>query len=210
MGDQIGRQEFCKHISVSRETLVKLDEYAALLQKWSPTINLVSRSTLPNLWTRHFLDSAQVFNHRRADAGLWVDIGSGGGFPGMVCAVLALEKAPDLKFTFAESDLRKSVFLQTVIRSLSLNASTIPRRAEEIEPLGADILSARALAPLPVLLGYAERHLKPDGQALFMQGASFRREQDESLDIWQYQSDEYHSITDGAAVILSLGDIRRV
>lgn len=207
---EAGRAVFAENTDVSRETLEKLDVYAALLKKWNPTINLVGRSTLPDLWGRHFLDSAQLFDLAKQKSGHWVDIGSGGGFPGLVVAVISAEKAPDYRFTFIESDVRKTVFLQTVARELSLPVTVLAERVEKVAPLGADILSARALAPLTTLLGYAERHLSPGGQALLMKGATFRRELDDVLEFWTFQSQECTSITDGAAVILNIGDIRRV
>ncbi|MGR3291880.1 MAG: 16S rRNA (guanine(527)-N(7))-methyltransferase RsmG [Paracoccaceae bacterium] len=210
MSQDRGRAEFCEKINVSRETLAMLDVHAGLLEKWSAAINLVSKSTLPTLWARHFLDSAQIYRLADTNSGKWLDIGTGGGFPGLVVAIMAQQDSPGLKFTFIESDQRKSAFLRTVIRELSLDIPVLSQRIEEIEPLMADILSTRALAPLSTLLGYAETHLKPAGQALFMKGASFRRELDEALEFWSFQSDEYNSITDGDAVILSLGDIQRV
>jgi len=190
--------------------MADFDAYAALLCKWTPAINLVSKNSLHDLWTRHFLDSAQLLDLAKRPEGHWVDIGTGGGFPGMVIAILAKHALPDLRFTFLESDQRKAVFLRNVAQSLSLNAEVHAERVEEVENLHANVLSARALAPLNDLLSYADRHLAPGGQALFMKGASFRRERDEALENWTVQSDEYPSITDGAAVILSLGDIRRV
>lgn len=197
-------------MNVSRETMQDLEAYADLLRKWSPRINLISKSSMPDLWNRHFLDSAQLIGLAKRKSGHWVDLGSGGGLPGMVVAILAKPKMPDLRFTFVEADQRKAVFLQTVARDLSLQAAVVAKRAEDISPLSADILSARALAPLPTLLGYVKQHLSPSGQALLMKGQSFRQELDQALEIWSFQSDEYPSITDGAAVILSLGDIQRV
>jgi 16S rRNA (guanine527-N7)-methyltransferase len=204
------RANFIKKTNVSRETMEKLDFFSRALTRWNGSINLIAKSTLPALWTRHFLDSAQLWNLAGPVAGHWVDIGTGGGFPGLVLAILAAERAPDLQFTLVESDLRKTVFLQTVARELSLQVTVKPERIETLQPLGADVLSARALAPLGTLVGYAERHLAPGGAALFMKGAAFRHEYDEALEKWSFQAEEYPSITDGAAVILKLGDITRV
>ncbi|MBV1868932.1 MAG: 16S rRNA (guanine(527)-N(7))-methyltransferase RsmG [Marinosulfonomonas sp.] len=199
-----------ERLNVSRETIERLEMYEFLLQKWNPAINLVGKSTLANIWERHFLDSAQIFAIAKQKAGHWVDIGTGGGFPGAVVAAMAVDAAPELRFTFVESDLRKATFLRTVTRELGLNAETLALRIEDLPCLDADILSARALASLPALFGFAELHLKQNGQAIFMKGNSFKKEMIESLEKWSYQSDEYPSITDGAAVILSFGEIRRV
>lgn len=203
------RERFLAQVNVSRETLQRLDAYAALLQKWNPAINLVAPSTLNSLWERHFLDSAQILDLARPGAS-WVDIGTGGGFPGLIIAILAAEKRQDLRVTCIESDLRKATFLRTVVRETGVNTSVISKRIEQVDPLGADILSARALAPLTKLLGFAERHLAADGQALFPKGATHATEVSEALENWQFQADTYASKTDPEAVILSLGEIRRV
>ena len=205
-----GRAEFCHRINVSRETMAKLNAYVALVEKWSAKINLVSKASLVEIWIRHMLDSAQIYQVARLNTGHWLDIGAGGGFPGAVIAIMASTAAPEILFTFVDSDARKTVFLQTVVRELSLNARVIPARIEDLQPLAVDILSARAVAPLKRLLGYAQTHLSPAGKALFMKGASYRKELDEALEFWTFQSDEYPSITHDAAVILSLGDIKRV
>lgn len=210
MLDSVGRARFLSEYDVSRETIEHLDQYAGLLKKWNPAINLVSKSSLQGLWDRHFRDSAQIFALANARRGHWVDLGAGGGFPGMVCAILAQEATPDLTFTLVESDSRKATFLRTVSREVSVPVNVLADRIEAIPPQSADVLSARALAPLKVLLSFAQRHLGPDGQALFHKGASFRNEVEEALESWTFQSEEYASSTDGAGVVLSLGDIRRV
>ncbi|PIE15960.1 MAG: 16S rRNA (guanine(527)-N(7))-methyltransferase RsmG [Rhodobacterales bacterium] len=203
------RQSFLSQVDVSRETLERLDTYAALLTKWNPAINLVAPSTLQHLWSRHFLDSAQVLGIA-PDAKKWVDIGTGGGFPGLIVAILAAQTHPDLAVTCIESDLRKATFLRTVARETGVDVQVISNRIEQVEPLHADVLSARALAPLNKLLGFAERHLSPDGRALFLKGASYADEVKEALENWRFQADTYASKTDLNAVILTLGDISRV
>lgn len=203
-----GRENFVKARNVSRETLSRLDIYAELLRKWNPVINLVSRSTVSELWSRHFLDSAQIIP-MAGKSGHWVDVGSGGGFPGMVCAILADDNTK-LTFTLVESDQRKATFIRTVSRETGVPVTVIAARIEDIAPLEADVISARALAPLNKLLHQTERHLKQDGRALFLKGATFRRELEEALETWSFQSNEYPSSTDSAGMILSLGEIRRV
>lgn len=196
---------------VPRETSARLAAYAALLRKWNPAINLVSRSTLEALETRHIADSAQLFDLRPPGARHWVDLGSGGGFPGMVIAILAAEAEPDLRVTLIESDLRKATFLRTVARELDLgNVAILNTRIEDAPPQGADVLSARALAALPVLLGFAERHLGPDGIALFPKGARHAAELANALETWRATVQKFPSKTDPQAVILQLGGIARV
>lgn len=196
-------------LDVSRETLARLEAYAALLVKWNPAINLVSRATLAELWTRHFLDSAQIFSLCPAGAQTWADLGSGGGFPGLVVAVLAAEAAPDLRVTLVESDARKAAFLSTVVRELGLSVTVKTARIESLAPLGADVVSARALAPLDDLLGFAARHLAPQGRALFLKGASHARECATAGEHWRFALDVHPSLTDAEGAILSIGDLVR-
>ncbi|PTW50535.1 MULTISPECIES: 16S rRNA (guanine(527)-N(7))-methyltransferase RsmG [Rhodovulum] len=196
---------------VSRETSGRLSAYAVLLRKWNPAINLVARSTLDDLQTRHFDDSAQLFALCPPDARHWVDLGSGAGFPGLVIAILAADSVSDLRVTLVESDQRKATFLRTVCRDLGLaTTNVIDTRIELAEPQGADVLSARALAPLPRLLDYAERHLAPGGTALFPKGARFADEIDAALASWRFDVQNHPSKTDPQAVVLKLGGIARV
>lgn len=205
-----GRDSFLKKVDVSRETLERLEIYAALLRKWNPSINLVSKTTLPDLWTRHMADSAQVFDLGKEDAGFWVDLGTGGGFPGLVVAILAVERRPELETTCVESDLRKATFLRTVVRETGLRTKVLPARIEELSPLQASILSARALAPLPQLLSFAERHLAPHGEAIFLKGTEHEAEIAESLETWSFRVNTYPSKTNPGAAVLKIGDIERV
>jgi 16S rRNA (guanine527-N7)-methyltransferase len=208
MQDEAAR--FQRDYDVSRETIERLQVYADLIGKWNRHINLVSRASLPMLWTRHFRDSAQLLDHCPKAASRWVDLGSGGGFPGAVIAILAKELKPDLSVTCVESDGRKAEFLRAVSRETNAAFDVVTERAETLVPQNADVVSARALAPLKELLGLAVRHLAPEGRALFPKGAKYREELQEALVSWAFQSDEYTSKTNGDAVILSLGDIRRV
>jgi 16S rRNA (guanine527-N7)-methyltransferase len=195
---------------VSRETSDRLGIYASLLREWNPRINLVSRQTLAKVETRHFLDSAQLMGLAPAGAATWADLGSGGGFPGLVIAILAAERAPRLRLTLVESDQRKAVFLRTAARKTGVDVSVIARRIEDIPPLHADIISARALAPLAVLLEYCDRHLASDGVALFLKGASRGAEIDEALERWRFRCEELPSVTSPDGAILKLGDLSRV
>ncbi|MBR9762005.1 MAG: 16S rRNA (guanine(527)-N(7))-methyltransferase RsmG [Rhodobacteraceae bacterium] len=195
--------------NVSRETLERLDTYARLLEKWNPKINLVSKSTVPELWTRHILDSTQVLD-QAPGFGHWVDLGSGGGFPGLVVAILAAESQPDARFTLIESDQRKCAFLRQVARECGLKPEILAERIESAAPQGADILSARALAGLEPLLGFAERHLAPGGTALFPKGARWKEEVATAEGHWRFHCEPVRSTTESEAVILKIGGIERV
>ena len=200
--------QFTAALNVSRETLERLAEYANLIAKWTPKINLVSRQSLQDLWRRHFLDSAQLYR-LTSESGQWVDLGSGGGFPGMVIAILAAQR-DDLAVILVEADQRKAAFLRTVNRELGLQATIIAGRIETIPPIGANVLSARALAPLDTLLSYADRHLAPGGRALFPKGAKADAEITEALEHWRFDCEKYRSMTDETATILSIGALAHV
>ena len=195
-------------LNVSRETMARLQQFAELLQKWNPRINLVSRNSLPDLWTRHIADSVQVFRCVTPH-GHWLDLGSGGGFPGIIIAILAAEEAPDLRVTLIESDQRKSAFLRTAARETGANCRVISQRIEAVEPQQADILSARALAELDTLLGFAERHLKPGGVALFPKGVTWEKECAAARQRWNFSAQPITSKTDPDAVILKIEGVSR-
>lgn len=197
-------------VDVSRETLARLETYDALLRKWNPAINLVARSTLKDAWTRHIEDSAQIFSLMSHSVDHWVDIGSGGGFPGMVIAILAMENSRPGQVTLVESDIRKCTFLHTVARETETNVQIVNQRVEDSDPLGADVLSARALADLSMLLSFAERHLSPDGAALFMKGATWQKEVEAAQRIWRFNHVVAKSKTDNGPAILRISGVSRV
>ncbi len=201
------REAVLAELTVSRETSARLDSFVELLTKWNAAINLVAKSTLCDAWSRHILDSAQILSFAPEDARRWADLGSGGGLPGLVIAILAAEKRPDLKVTLVESDQRKAAFLREAVRQLELNTTTCAERIENLPPLGAQVVSARALAPLKTLLGYARRHLAQGGVAIFPKGAGHEAELAESLERWRFSVQKHPSRTDPNAVLLCIGDI---
>lgn len=161
---------------VSRETEARLQAYVDLLTTWSPRINLVSAKSLASVWTRHIADSAQLYPLAPKGFTHWADLGSGGGLPGLVIAILALEQAPAARITLVESDSRKCAFLATAARTLAPNVHVETARIETLAPLAADVISARALAPLAKLLPLARRHAHRESIGLFPKGASVDNE----------------------------------
>ncbi|MCE8539004.1 16S rRNA (guanine(527)-N(7))-methyltransferase RsmG [Ruegeria pomeroyi] len=196
-------------LNVSRETFDRLSIFAELVKKWNPRINLVSKRSLDDLWTRHIIDSIQVFRNAPV-GGLWVDLGSGGGFPGMICAILGAEEMPDTRFICVESDQRKSAFLRSAARECGVNCQVISQRIEVLDPLNADILSARALTDLTGLLGFAERHLKSGGTALFPKGVNWKKEMQEAAKQWNFSYEAVTSLTEPQAVLLKITGVTRV
>lgn len=197
-------------LDVSRETRARLERFAALVAKWSPAINLVSRGDLGDIWSRHVADSAQVHACAPETALTWVDLGSGGGFPGAVVAILAAERRPELRVTCIEADARKAAFLRTVSRETGVAFDVVTARAETVPPARADVVSARALAPLDRLLAHAARHLTAGGTGLFPKGARHEEELSAARKRWRFRAERIKSVTNPQAVILKIGEISRV
>lgn len=197
-------------LNVSRETVDRLEVYETLLEKWTQKINLIAPRTIKEIRVRHVLDSAQLLKHATLTPKKWLDIGSGGGLPGLVVAILLTETHPTARVTLVESDLRKATFLRTVIRETALDAQVLAGRVENIPPFDADVLSARALAPLPLLLTYVSRHLSSSGVALLHKGANWKQEVQDASEQWKFSLEAIKSETDRDAVILRIGDLRHV
>ena len=196
-------------LNVSRETSQRLEIFENLIGKWNPRINLVSRSSLVDLRHRHIADSIQVF--RIAPTGAhWLDLGSGGGFPGLIAAIMAIEERPDLKVTLIESDQRKVAFLRTAAREVGVTCAILSERIEHVAPVGADILTARALAPLSDLMGFTVRHLGTHGTALFSKGVSWQKEVETARQQWRFDLDVVESQTMPGAAILRIQGVSRV
>ncbi|MEI4234304.1 16S rRNA (guanine(527)-N(7))-methyltransferase RsmG [Roseovarius sp. D22-M7] len=197
-------------LNVSRETVERLEIYAELLRKWNSKINLVAPSTIEDLWTRHFADSAQLLKLAPARLGHWADLGTGGGFPGLIIALLLHEQSGSHRMTLVESDGRKSAFLRTVLRETGVKADVITDRIENVPPLAAAVVSARALAPLTKLLEYADRHLGQGGLALLQKGQAWEKELRDASSEWHFNYHVDKSVVQENSVILSVTGVRRV
>lgn len=181
-----------------------------MVRQWNPRINLVSRGDLAQIESRHLKDSTQLLRLAPNDARHWADLGSGGGFPGLVVAAMAAQFRPALQLTLVEADQRKAAFLASYARRAGLTVRVISERIENTPPLGADVISARALAPLVRLIGLAAPHLAPGGICLFPKGASWSQEVDAARSLWQFRVEGFPSVTDPAAAILKIGGVARV
>lgn len=197
------KSDLLSDLNVSRETLARLELFKILLEKWNSRINLVSRHSMQDFWFRHITDSVQVFRCI-SRSGNWVDLGSGGGFPGLVVAILAAEERPETQVTLIESDQRKCAFLRTAARETGVACTVLAQRIEQAEPQNADILSARALTDLSGLLDYCERHLATGGTALFPKGVTWQKEVEAARRNWQFDVDTISSKTESGAVILKI------
>lgn len=191
------------------EAVARLDAVVAELERWTSAINLVSRASLAEVWSRHIADSAQLLPLAPAGARRWVDLGSGGGFPGLVIAILAASERPGLGVTLVESDRRKAAFLLTAARAAGVGVEVKAARAEDLPPLAADVVSARAVAPLPELLALVERHLAPGGVALLPKGSGHAAEVAAARRAWAFDLRTHPSATDPDAAILEIREVAR-
>ncbi|MFY9288254.1 MAG: 16S rRNA (guanine(527)-N(7))-methyltransferase RsmG [Alphaproteobacteria bacterium] len=197
------RDEFMDLISVSHETGAKFDRYAVLLAEWNQKFNLVAESTIPHIWKRHFLDSAQLFKHIPEGAQNIADMGSGAGFPGLVLSIMG---AP--KIHLIESTGKKANFLRAVIEDLKLDAEVHQERAESIKNLKADVITARAMASLLDLLNLSNNLRNKHSFCLFPKGQNADAELTESAKYWRFDHEKIQSISDPSGSVLILKDIK--
>jgi 16S rRNA (guanine527-N7)-methyltransferase len=198
-----GSQDFARDLSVSRETLDRLGAYADLLRKWNEKTNLVSASTLPDLWRRHFLDSAQLA--RFAPDGGITDLGAGAGFPGLVLAILGI---PDIHLV--ESDQKKVAFLREAARVSGAKVTIHPQRIETLPTIPTVHITSRALASVSEILALAMPKAPPNAKFLLLKGQNVAVELTEARKLWTMHVEEHASLSDPAARIVILGKVHRV
>lgn len=195
---------------VSRETEMRLDRYIDLLRQWQAKTNLVAPSTLPNLWTRHVADSLQLLS-LAPTARRWVDLGSGGGFPGIVLAC-ALAETPDATVHLIERNAKKAAFLREALRVA--NAPGVVHLSEIVDTVDSnlsriDCITARALAPLHQLIGWAAPWVEQGAKALFLKGQDVELELTEATKYWNIKPRLHSSLTGGHGWIVELDQIER-
>lgn len=200
----------CRLLGVSRETSERLDAYAGLLRKWQERINLVSASTLADLWRRHMVDSGQLFRHLPPATRAVVDFGSGAGFPGLVLAAMGVPQVH-----LVESDSRKCAFLREAARIMAVPVVIHNRRIEQVTPFVVDVVTSRALAPLSELLSYAEPFLShpgdnvDTGECLFLKGRTAEDELTAASKEWNMAIERLPSLSDPEGHILRLSEVTR-
>jgi 16S rRNA (guanine527-N7)-methyltransferase len=191
-------------LGVSRETHARLARYVDLLREWNARVNLVSRLSLDDAWRRHVLDSAQLFPLIPGKARNLVDLGSGAGFPGLVLAILG---APEVHLI--ESDVRKCAFLREAARVTETAVAIHACRIEAMAPLPADVITARALAPLADLLDLAAPFLQPHTMCVFLKGKSAAEELRQARGRWQMKDSIVPSRTDPDASVIIIQQVVR-
>jgi 16S rRNA (guanine527-N7)-methyltransferase len=204
-----GPDDFQTQFGVSRETIERLELYAALLAEWGATRDLVAPSTMPDVWHRHFADSAQLAAHL-GDARRLVDLGTGAGFPGMVIAILQFERPERERIHIAlvEATQKKIAFLAEVAERCGVTVELIPERIEipaTHRTVGrVDIVTARALAPLGKLLGLSKVLFAPSTRGLFLKGRNAAAEVSAAAERWRFSHRLIPSLTDPDASIVEI------
>lgn len=196
--------------NVSRETVLKLEAFAALLKEWNQKMNLISRNSLEVLWERHILDSAQLIKYIPESAENILDIGSGAGFPAIVLAILLQEKKPAMKLVLVESITKKTVYLNDVCSKLGL--SNVVVRNARIENMlidKPDVVTARAVASLNVLCGYLQKISKKNTESLFLKGRSYKEEVKEAQKFWKFKMKVYANKYCEDGVVLQISEVRK-
>ncbi len=203
--EPLSAEAFAARCAVSRETLERLLRYADMLRRWQSAINLVGPATLSDPWRRHFWDSAQLRPLIPPGTQSLLDFGSGAGFPGLVLAILGIDGV-----TLVESDGRKCAFLREVARetgtSVTIHSERLERLGNRIPP--PDIITARAVASLDLLLDKTKLYITPNTVCLFHKGSRADAEIAEARRRWRMTLNKIPSETDPSGVILRLEDIR--
>ena len=207
-----GPDAFRQHFGVSRETIEKLNTYERELKRWQKAVNLVAPSTLDNIWQRHFADSAQIADYIPQDAHHICDVGSGGGFPGLVLATL-LTRPRDLRVTLVESDTRKAAFLRETARRIEIPVEILSTRIETnatVQRLNSvDTVTARALAPLDRLFGLVAPVFSCETVGVFLKGQDVTREIDQARLGWAFSLELHESVTDADGRIAVIRNLTR-
>jgi 16S rRNA (guanine527-N7)-methyltransferase len=198
-----GPEDFAAKTGVSRETLARLKAYADLLTDWNALHNLVAKSTLPDLWQRHFWDSAQLAPLLPPDAKTLGDLGSGAGFPGLVLAAMR----PDIAVTLYEATTKKCAFLQAVADRMGLRVAIENARMEDLPRQQFDVVTARAVAPLPQLLEYAHNFFGPNSVCLFLKGQNVGVELTEATKYWNMKTSLTPSLTDPSGAMVAVREL---
>ena len=186
-------------LNVSRETLDRFAAYLSLLEKWQKSVNLVARTTLGIAWQRHILDSGQLARYLPSGCKTIMDVGSGAGFPGLVLSIMQ-----GATVHLVESDHKKTVFLQTVIRELGLSAIVHNERIESLTKVAPDVITARAFAPLGKAVGLLAPHMELHTVLLLLKGRNVEEELTEMPDYPIMSAVTYPSLSDPDGVVLKL------
>jgi len=209
-----GPEQFQHEFNIGPAAMARVNVFVALLEKWQAKINLVSANTLPDLWQRHLRDSAQLLKFLPEQRTPWLDIGSGAGFPGLVLALLQEDARQAAQLHLVESDQRKAIFLQEVIRATAISAQVHAQRIEQLKltQIGgpARLITARALAPVHQILQLTEPVAGPETLYLLLKGQDVDDELTLAAKYRKMTVIQHPSWTHPAGKVLLITEVARV
>ena len=201
---------FCRFTQVSRETITSLKKYENYLIKSNKTLNLIGKSTINQIWIRHFLDSSQVIDFIDKNERDLVDLGSGAGFPGLVIAIMAKDRKIPLKVKLIEKSPRKAFFLREIIKSLNLKVEVLNLNVlKQLGKLEADLISARAFKPLKIILQFLDRNTEKWKKIFLFLGKTGQDELLQASKSWDIKYKQRMSVTSKDSVVLEINKLKK-
>jgi len=201
---------FNSYIQVSRETITSLKKYEKLLIKRNKTLNLIGKSTINQIWLRHFLDSAQLIDFIDKNDSAIVDLGSGAGFPGLIIAILAKDRKMPLKIKLIEKSPKKASFLREIIKSLDLETEVLNKNVlEQASKLRADLITARAFKPLKNVLQFLDQKVKNWKKIFLFLGKSGKNELHQASKSWDIKYKRRMSITSSDSIVIEINKLEK-
>jgi 16S rRNA (guanine527-N7)-methyltransferase len=202
------KDELVARFNVSRETLLALESYEALIKKWAHQINLIGPSTINHFWTRHVLDCAQLLPLSGSGTTKAADFGTGAGLPGLILARLLQDQVDHGQMILVEASAKRCGFLREGARTLGVNVKIIQEKIETVMPEKVDFVTARAFAPLTKLLEYSYPWSQQGARLVFFKGEDVQREIDQASTNWTFQSRVTPSITDSRGCLVEIEDLK--
>ena len=199
---------FCRFTQVSRETITSLKKYENYLIKSNKTLNLIGKSTINQIWIRHFLDSSQVIDFINKNERDLVDLGSGAGFPGLVLAIMAKDRKIPLKVKLIEKSPRKALFLREIIKSLNLKVEVLNLNVlKQLGKLEADLISARAFKPLKIILQFLDRNTEKWKKIFLFLGKTGKDELLQASKSWDIKYKQRMSVTSSDSIVIEINKL---
>ena len=201
---------FCRFTQVSRETITSLKKYENYLIKSNKTLNLIGKSTIDQIWIRHFLDSSQVIDFINENERDLVDLGSGAGFPGLVIAIMAKDRKIPLKVKLIEKSPRKAFFLREIIKSLNLKVEVLNLNVlKQLGKLEADLISARAFKPLKIILQFLDRNTEKWKKIFLFLGKTGQDELLQASKSWDIKYKQRMSVTSSDSIVIEINKLKK-
>jgi 16S rRNA (guanine527-N7)-methyltransferase len=207
-GEGLAKQALIDRFNVSRETVHALESYEELIRKWANQINLIGPSTIKHFWSRHILDCAQLLPLVGGNIKSVADFGTGAGLPGLIIARLLQDQVPDSRVVLVEASAKRCGFLREAARTLGVNVVILQTKIEDTPPQSADIVTARAFAPLHRLLGYSYPWAELGARLIFFKGEDVEREIKEASTNWSFQSIITPSVTDSRGCLIEISSLQ--